>query len=154
MRYYPLFLDLMGCPVSVVGGGKVAERKVTALLDAGADITLISPTVTSRLSAWVDQGKITLIARSYRRGDIKKARFVFAATNQSRVNEAVVHEAKGKGIWVNRADDGGDGNFINPACFIQGDLTVAVSTGGTAPRLSKTIRTAIQVSLLKGNAEI
>lgn len=150
MHYYPLFLNLKGRPVAVIGGGAVAERKIATLLKAGAAVTVISPTLTSRLVRWEAEKRIIALRRSYRRGDLGRAALVFAATDHSVVNEAVAREAKRKRIPFNLADRGASDGFIVPAVFSSGGMTIAVSSGGKSPALAKQIRNYLKDRL---NAE-
>jgi precorrin-2 dehydrogenase / sirohydrochlorin ferrochelatase len=140
MRYYPIFINLKGCPVVVVGGGSVAERKVATLLKAGADITLISPSLTRRLAAWSAGGRIKEIRRSYRSGDLGGAVLAFTATDSSMVNQAVAREASKKKILINVADQSTSKGFIVPALFAKKDFMIAVSTGGKSPTMAKKMR--------------
>ncbi|MFQ5781369.1 MAG: bifunctional precorrin-2 dehydrogenase/sirohydrochlorin ferrochelatase [Nitrospiria bacterium] len=140
MRYYPIFLDLKGRRVVVVGGGNVAQRKAAALLKAGAHVTVISPNITRRLAAWISRKKITHIRRPYRDGDLDRAAIAFTATDNGEVNQAVAREADQKKIWINVADQSVPGDFIVPALFTRRGLMVAVSTGGKDPGLAKKIR--------------
>lgn len=140
MRYYPLFLSLRGRPVAVVGGGAVAERKIATLLKAGAAVTVISPTLTPRLTRWEAETRIIVHRRPYRRGDLGRAVLAFAATDRPAVNEAVAREAERKRIPFNRADQAASDGFIVPAVFSKGEMTVAVSSGGKSPALAKQIR--------------
>jgi precorrin-2 dehydrogenase/sirohydrochlorin ferrochelatase len=140
MRYYPIFINLRGRPVVVVGGGSVAERKVTTLLKAGADITLVSPALTRRLASWAARGRIKEIRRSYRRGDLGQAVLAFTATDSSAVNQAVAREAGKKKILINVADQSSLEGFIVPALFAKRDFMIAVSTGGKSPAMAKKMR--------------
>jgi siroheme synthase-like protein len=140
MRYYPVFLNLRGRPVVVVGGGAVAERKVTTLLKAGADVTLISPSLTRRLATWSARGRIKEIRRPYRSGDLRHAVLALTATESSEINQAVAREAEKKKIFINIADQSTSEGFILPALFTKKDLTIAVSTGGKSPAMAKKIR--------------
>lgn len=140
MHYYPLFLNLKGRPVVVIGGGAVAERKIATLLKAGAAITVISPALTSRLVRWKTEKRINALRRPYRRGDLGRAALVFAATGRPAVNEAVAREAKRKRIPFNLADRTASDGFIVPAVFSSGGMTIAVSSGGKSPALAKQIR--------------
>ncbi|TAK04361.1 MAG: bifunctional precorrin-2 dehydrogenase/sirohydrochlorin ferrochelatase [Candidatus Manganitrophaceae bacterium] len=140
MQYYPLFLNLKGRPVVVIGGGAVAERKIATLLKAGAAVTMIGPTLTPRLARWEAAGRIIVFRRPYRRGDLKGALLAFTATNESRVNEAVAREARQKRIPFNQADRAASDGFIVPAVFSKGGMTIAVSSGGKSPALAKQIR--------------
>ena len=124
----------------VVGGGPVAERKVTTLLKAGADVTLISPSLTRRLAAWSARGRFREIRRSYRSGDLRHAVLAFTATDNSKVNQAVAREGEKKKIFVNVADQSTLEGFIVPALFIKNDFMIAVSTGGKSPGMAKKMR--------------
>ncbi len=142
--HYPVFLDVAGRRCAVIGGGPVAERKVAGLIDAGARVTVIAPDLTKRLSAWVRQRAIRHVAREYRRGDLAGHRLVFIATDRDKVSEAVVREGRERGIWVNSADDPARCDFILPAVVRRGLLTVAVSSGGSSPALTRAIREELE----------
>jgi len=144
MGYYPIFLDLTGRPCIVVGGGLVAERKVEGLLQVGADVTIISPGLTSRLTSLVNQGKVRHIARPYRAGDLKGYALAFVATNDHRVNADVAREGPEQSVWVNAADDPAHCNFILPSILRRGELVVAVATGGSSPALSRVVREELE----------
>lgn len=140
MHYYPLFLNLKGRRVVVIGGGAVAERKIATLLKASAAVTVISPTLTPRLARWKAEEKIVGIRRPYRRGDLGRAVLVFAATDHPSVNERVAREAKRKRIPFNLADRADSDGFIVPAVLSMEGMTIAVSTGGKSPAVAKQIR--------------
>ncbi len=144
MRYYPIFLDLKAQHVVMVGGGAVAERKVATLLKSGADVTVVSPSVTRRLAGWISQKKVRHIRRAYRKGDLGQAVIAFTATDSDRVNQEVAEDAEQKNIWINVADQSVPGNFILPAIFTKRDVTVAVSTGGKDPRRAVKIRDSLR----------
>lgn len=143
-EWYPLFLDLRGQPVVVVGGGAVATRKVRALARAGARITVISPKVTAALKKRRD---VQWLARPYRRGDLRGAVLVVAATNDGVVNQAVCAEAKQRGLLVNCAAPPEAGNFIVPAVARRAGVTVAISTSGVSPARAKQMRLALEAWL-------
>ncbi|MGO8786537.1 MAG: bifunctional precorrin-2 dehydrogenase/sirohydrochlorin ferrochelatase [Terriglobia bacterium] len=160
MRYYPIFLDLRGRRCAVVGGGRVAERKVRALLQAGARVHVISPALTPRLALLAARKKIDLTPRAYRSGDLDgtaPARtdgsrgvpptLVFAATNDPETQRAVRKHAEQIGALVNTADEAKESDFIVPASFAQGDLLVAISTSGASPALARRLRRQLQVTL-------
>lgn len=135
---YPLFLDLTGQPVVVIGGGKVATRKIRSLLLAGAKVMVISPQA-DRLPK-----NVRWIRRSYRRGDLAGARLVIAATNDLPVNEAVCREAKRRRQLVNCVAPPAAGNFIVPALARRGAIAIAISTGGVSPALAKRLRQKLE----------
>ena len=147
MRYYPIFLDVRGQLAVVVGGGKVAERKVRKLLRAGARVRVISPELTPGLARLAAAGKIRVSRRRYRKGELGRGRanrrsplLVFAATNDPAAQRAVWKDAAGAGALVNLADSAQGSNFIVPASFTRGDLHIAISTSGTDPGLARFLR--------------
>ena len=143
MKYFPVSLNLRGRRVTVVGGGRVAEQRVQALLDCEAQVTLISPEVTESLDALSDSGKITLHRRKYRTGDLADAWAVLTATDDRAVNEAAWRDATESGRPINVADDPAKCDFIMPATVRSGDLTIAISTGGASPALASRLRQRI-----------
>lgn len=140
MRYYPIFADIKGRPVVVVGGGEVAFRKVKSLLDAGASVTVISPEAAKGLENLKDRGKIHIIKRKYRKGDLKGAFLAVSASDDKEVNNAVYREAEGSNKLVNVVDDPAHCNFIVPSVVDRGSLVIAISTSGKAPFLAKRLR--------------
>ena len=124
----------------VIGGGAVAERKVEGLLGAGAAVTVVSPTLTSRLTAWAREGRIVHREREYRSEDLAGAQLAFVATEDGRVNEAVAHDARAAGVWVNAADDPAHCDFILLSVLRRGHLVVAVTTGQRLRKLLHTKR--------------
>lgn len=158
MRYYPIFLDLRGRRCAVVGGGRVAERKVRALLRGGASVHVISPSVTPRLALLAARKRIDLTPRAYRAGDLEgplvagnprgvRPVLVFAATDNPETQRAVRKHAQEIGALVDSAHDSRESDFIVPASFAQGDLLVAISTSGASPALARRLRRQLQVTL-------
>lgn len=154
MRYYPIFLNLKGCPVVMIGGGAVAERKVKTLLKAGAEVTVISPSLTRRLTAWSVHGKIKEVRRPYKIGDLGRAMLAFTATDNREVNQAVAREAGEKRIFINVADQSSSEGFIVPALFTKNGLAVAVSTGGKNPSKAKEIRDRLKSFFSSGRTPL
>jgi len=142
VRYYPVFLNLQGKRCVVIGGGEVAERKVLALLDAGAAVTVISPELTERLAGLKRAGRIEHAERRYQDGDLDGAFVVIAATSDMDVNRKVSKEAGN--IPVNVVDVPDLCTFIVPSVIKRGDLTIAVSTSGASPALSRSIREELE----------
>ncbi|MFC1769589.1 bifunctional precorrin-2 dehydrogenase/sirohydrochlorin ferrochelatase [Nitrospirota bacterium] len=136
-KYYPAFLDLTDRPCVIVGGGKVAERKALELIKAGAKVTVISPTLTSRLEKEKQKGTILHHKRKVRNKDLDKAFFVFAATDSPEVNEEIANR---KDLLVNVADHPELCDFIVPSSIKRGPLHIAVSTSGYSPAMSRAIR--------------
>jgi siroheme synthase-like protein len=141
--FYPVFLNLHNKRVVVVGGGEVAERKVESLLETGASITVVSPTLTPRLDGWAQANKIHALRRRYAAGDCDGASFVFTATDDTKISAEVFHAANECGALVNTADLPALCDFILPAVARRGDVAIAVSTGGTSPGLAARLRDQI-----------
>lgn len=139
--YYPAFLDLAGKSCIIIGGGAVAERKAHALLAAGARLTIISPELCPALARLGSIGRITHLARRYRRGDLRGAAVVIAATSDAAVNQAIARDAA---CPVNVVDQPETGSMIVPAVVRRGALVFAVSTGGASPAVSRTIRKELE----------
>ena len=152
--YYPVFLDLTGRSVLVVGGGPVAEGKVEGLLAAGANVTVVSPTVTPRLAGWVAAGRIAHLPRVYRAGDLAGRRLALVATGAPAVSGAVAAEGRERGVWVNAADEPARCDVILPAVIRRGRLVVAVSTGGASPAAARAIREELEGYLTEDHAAL
>lgn len=139
-EYYPLFMNLRGREVLVVGAGKVALRKVRGLIEAGARVSVVAPEV---LPAF-DTLPVKVLRRRFRRSDVRGQTLVFAAANDRRVNHAVAETAKLVGIPANIADAPDECDFIVPARARRGSLQIAVSTGGRSPKLASGLRRKIE----------
>ncbi len=144
MSFYPICLDLQGRTCIVVGGGRVAERKVTGLLSCKAKVAVISPELTDELQRQNNVGIIDWIAREYRAGDLARAFLVIAATDDEETQEQVYQEAVAANLLLNVADVPRRCNFILPATVRQGDLVIAVSTGGKSPALAGRLRMELE----------
>ncbi|MEW6376850.1 MAG: bifunctional precorrin-2 dehydrogenase/sirohydrochlorin ferrochelatase [Thermodesulfobacteriota bacterium] len=144
VTYLPAFLDIHGKKCIVVGGGKVALRKVKILLDCGANVTVISPTLHPDLAQLVNKKALHRISREYKSGDLGDAVIVIAATDVKEINDQATDEAKRLGALVNVVDDPEPSDFIIPSFFRRKDLTIAVSTSGMSPALAKKIRTTLE----------
>jgi precorrin-2 dehydrogenase/sirohydrochlorin ferrochelatase len=137
-RYYPVFLDLRGKRVVVVGGGTIARHKVDALLDAGAAVTVVAPEAIAFPPA------VTLIARHYRPDDLVGAVFVVAATDDAEINAMVACDATDRGVFVNAVDDPAYCSAILPSVVRRGELQIAISTSGASPVLAQRIRARLE----------
>jgi siroheme synthase-like protein len=140
MGFYPVFLDLSGRRCLVVGGGTIAERRVEALLEAGAAVTLVSPTLTPALAALGAAGRIRHVARAYEPGDLAGAALAFTVADDPAVSPVVAREARERGVWLNAADEPAHCDFILPGLVRRGVLTVAVGSGGASPALTRALR--------------
>jgi precorrin-2 dehydrogenase/sirohydrochlorin ferrochelatase len=145
MDVYPIgLIDLAERKTVVIGGGKVAARKVTGLLEAGARVTVISPAFVPELRLQAGTRRVTLVSRAYQAGDLADAFLVIAATNNADINERVWQEARERGCLVNVVDDPARCNFIVPAVVRRGEVTVTVSTGGASPALARRLREQVE----------
>jgi siroheme synthase-like protein len=145
MSYFPIYLDMSRRRCLVIGGGAVAERKIAALLETGAEVTVLAPDVTDVVAGLSKQNAIRFTARCYEDGDLDGFELAFVATDDPQVNAAVYREGRSRGVWVNSADDPARCDFILPSVLRRGDLTVAVSTGGTSPALARTVREELEL---------
>jgi len=144
MPDYPILLNLEKRLCVVVGAGMVGMRKVRSLLRSGARVRLIAPETDATEN---DLAEVEVIRRTYRRGDLEGAFLAFAATDDPKVNAAVLHEGRDAGVLVNRTDAPEEGDFSLPALLRRGELTVSVSTGGSSPALAALVRDRLGASL-------
>lgn len=128
----------------MVGGGRIAERKVLGLLSCSAQVTVISPELTEELLQQHAEGMIQWIDREYRRGDLEKAFLVIAATDDERTQKQVYEEAVTCNLLLNVADVPQRCNFILPATVRRGDLTISISTSGKSPALARKLRMELE----------
>ncbi|WP_213525269.1 bifunctional precorrin-2 dehydrogenase/sirohydrochlorin ferrochelatase [Paenibacillus sp. J31TS4] len=145
-RYYPIMADLEGVPCLVVGGGTIAERKLSGLLECGAAVTVVAPEWTDGIEAWRQQGEVELRAKRYAPGDLADAALVFAATDSREVNRMVCEQAEAEGRWASNAAEPESGRFVVPASLRRGKLLLAVSTSGASPGLAAQIRDELAAS--------
>ena len=146
---YPVFLDLQGVEALVVGGGIIAFRKATGLVEAGAVVTVVAPKIVPEL--------VELVAnvhhRGYATGEAAGYQLVITATDDAAVNAQVANDARSAKVWANSADDPQNCSFILPAVARRGLVTVAVSTGGASPALAGTVRSRIAEQVLTPQVE-
>ncbi len=138
--YYPVFLSLAGRPCLVVGGGAVAAGKVNGLLAAGAQVTVVSPTLNQPLQKLAETAQIRHYARRYRPEDVSGMALVIVATDDRRTNDQVAADCRTHGVWVNAADDPPNCDFILPSVIRSGKVTLAASTSGASPALARRLR--------------
>ena len=144
MDYLPVFLKIEDTPCLVVGGGKVAARKVRLLARAGANITLVSPAVCDEIDAAVKQGTVTHIKRRFQDKDLDGVVLVITATDDEALNRSVSRLAKQQRIPVNVVDSPDLCSFIMPSIIDRSPVQVAVSTGGASPVLARLLRARLE----------
>jgi precorrin-2 dehydrogenase / sirohydrochlorin ferrochelatase len=133
---YPVNLLVAGRPCLVVGGGRVALQKITGLLEASAEVTVVAPDIDERIVA----SGVACHQRPYQSPEAASYRLVVAATGDPAVNQQVYDDAETAGVWVNSADDPTRCSFTLPAQIRRGRLTVTVSTGGHSPAVAAWLR--------------
>ena len=143
---YPLNIDLTGQLVIVIGGGRVAERKVVGILAArtDVDVRVIAPAVTEPLRMLADSEQIDWQEECYTKGILEGAFLVYAATDSPAVNAEVALEANERGILVNVIDDPRASSFQIPSTVRRGEFMLTVSTNGGSPALSRAIRMELE----------
>ncbi len=152
MRYYPVFLDIAGKPVIVIGGGNIAHQKVVGLLKASAEVTVVSPDLNQEMASLAAGGRFQHVERDYEPGDLEGYLLAFVATDDRSVNATVAAEGKERRVWVNAVDDPPYCDFIMPGIAQQGNLIVAVSTSGTSPAMARKMREEIETFLTEDYA--
>jgi len=144
MKYYPVFFDLRDKVCLVVGGGNVAERKVQRLLECEASVRVVGESLSEGLQDLQKRGQIQCLVGRYSAACLDGAFMVICATDDRAVNEQVMRDCRSRGIPVNVVDDPERCDFILPAIAEQGDLSIAVSTGGKSPALAKRLRKELE----------
>jgi len=144
MKFYPAYLDLRGRSCLIIGGGSVAERKALSLLEAGADVTVVSPLLSAKLTDLSISGKITHRQKIFEKEDIAGEFLVIAASGSPEVNISVARTCKERRVLVNVAVPPEESTFIVPSVVERGDLLIAISTSGASPGLSKRVRQELE----------
>ncbi|MGH1543493.1 MAG: siroheme synthase CysG [Arenicella sp.] len=143
MQNYPIFIDLKGQQVLVVGGGEIAARKIRLMSLAGAEITIIAPELGQTILSEMSRN-ITHIARQFRESDIGDYRLITAATDDLEINRRVSELAQQRNIPVNVVDQPDLCSFITPSIIDRSPVLIAVSTGGGAPVLARILRSKLE----------
>lgn len=140
---YPVMIDLMGKEITVIGGGKIAYRKVNNFLKFGYEVTVVSREFIEDFKKI--ENKIKIIKDEYSEKYIKDSFIVVAATNNKKVNESIGMFCRSNNKLVNVIDDQKLSNFIVPSCVKRGDLVISISTGGKSPSLASKIRKDLEI---------
>jgi precorrin-2 dehydrogenase/sirohydrochlorin ferrochelatase len=143
-EFFPVFLNLKNKLCIVIGGGKVAERKVENLLTSQAKVKVISPEVTLKLKKLAEEGKIEWERRVYKKGDLDSAWLVIAATDNPEIQKEIFKEAEEKRIFCNVVDVPELCSFIVPSTIRRGLLTIAISTSGVSPAVARRLRETLE----------
>lgn len=159
MAFFPLFIDLKGRKVLVIGAGKVASRRIAALADFGAEITVVANEASQEVEAMCDFGKISLIRmdyRDYRNRAVSDGPFflVLAATGDESVDRQAAEDGRGQKAFVNSAGDQTQSDFYFPGIAKEQDLVAGITASGTNHALAKQAAEYIRICLkafLKGD---
>lgn len=143
-EFFPVFLNLKDKLCIVIGGGRVAERKIENLLTVQAKIKVISPEVTLKLKKLAEEGKIEWERRGYKKGDLDSAWLVIAATDNPEIQKEIFKEAEEKRIFCNVVDVPELCSFIVPSTIRRGLLTIAISTSGVSPAVARRLRETLE----------
>ncbi|WP_078414140.1 precorrin-2 dehydrogenase/sirohydrochlorin ferrochelatase family protein [Priestia abyssalis] len=136
---YPVMLNLTSQKVLVVGGGEIATRKLSSLIDTGASILVISLGFTDRIMRWAEEGKVELKEKPIEKEDIAGFFFIIAATHSPDINHRVAQWASPQQL-INVVDKKEKGNVVIPSHIKRGDLSITISTNGASPVLTKAIK--------------
>jgi precorrin-2 dehydrogenase / sirohydrochlorin ferrochelatase len=134
---YPIFLDLNGARVLIVGGGDVAARKMSGLLSTGANVIVVALSANAEIQSSAHRKKIRLQRRAFQTSDLRGARLVFAATDNLALNRRIAKLCRARGIAVNVAAPPDAGDAVIPGMVRRGPFCIAVSTGGASAALAR-----------------
>lgn len=140
---YPVNLVLTGRRCLVVGGGRIAARKVAGLQAAEAEVVVVAPTVGPEVRAT----GVPYEERPYRRGDLEGVWLAVTATDDREVNRQVHDDGEAAGVWVNAADDPASCSFVLPAVVRQGPVMVTIGTAGRSPALASWLKEHVAAEL-------
>jgi siroheme synthase-like protein len=144
---YPVGLVVAGRRVVVVGGGRIAGRRLGALVEAGAEVTVIAPEAGDAVRAAVEAGTVAWLPRGFEPSDLDEAWLVLSATGSPTVDAEVARAAADRRVWAVSADDPTASTATVPSVLREGDVTVTVSTGGRSPALAAWLRDRIAADL-------
>ncbi|MCP5246372.1 MAG: uroporphyrinogen-III C-methyltransferase [Burkholderiales bacterium] len=147
MDFLPVFLNVKNQTCLVVGGGSVAVRKVSLLLQAGADVHVVSPMLNQELTALLQHNKISHLAQCFAPGHLDNCALVIAATDDQAVNRKVSESAKARNIPVNVVDNPEFCTFIMPSIVDRSPLMIAISSGGKSPVLARVLRARLEAMI-------
>lgn len=154
---YMTEMVLEGRPVLCIGGGEVAQRKLSGLLPCGPQITVIAPDLHPQVAEWVKRGRIQHQAALFSPAHLDlppRPTLVFAATHQATLNQEIARQATQRGLLCNSSDDVASSTFLVPAVVRRGPITVGVATAGCSPALARLLKERLNIWLEPGWGEI
>lgn len=138
--YYPIFIDIEGREVVIIGGGNVCARKAETMMKYGARVTIVAPEFTEEIEQWARDERLALRRKPYEAADVEGANIVIASTDDTAVNEQIAADCRARRIPVNVVDVTPLCEFIVPAIIEKGSVQIAVSTGGKSPAIARTLK--------------
>ena len=141
---FPIYLKLSGKITLVIGGGQVAERKISDLMECGCDIRLVSPTATDDIRSWAKHGLITWEEREFHSQDLDGVFLVCIATSDHNINQQAITLCRDKGILINAVDNPPNCDFFVPALLRRDSLAIAISTEGKSPLLARKVKEKLE----------
>ena len=147
MKRLPLFLDLSDQPCLVIGGGEVAARKIRSLVDVGARVMIVAPTLGDTAAQLAERHDLDVALREFEDSDVRGRLLVIAATGTAEVNRRAFAACRERRVLINTVDDAALSTAIFPSIVDRAPVTVAVSTGGASPTLARRIREQIETLL-------
>jgi len=142
--FFPLFISSKGKKALVIGGGKIAARRILTLLNFKFDITVVSPSISDEIQPFINDGSITYIQREFSEEDLLDKFLVIAATNQREINKRAGERAKELGAYVSVADVKGECNFYFPAVIVKDEIVIGVTSEGQSHKLVRNISNTIR----------
>jgi precorrin-2 dehydrogenase/sirohydrochlorin ferrochelatase len=140
----PIFLKLQGRRCLAVGGGRVAEPRIKALLAAGADVFVVAPKATNNIQKWAQQEKLLWENRPFELSDLDGVCLTICATSSAATNQAVCEESQKRGVFCSVADEHELSDFYFPSVMRRGALQIAISTAGNSPDLEQRLREELE----------
>jgi siroheme synthase-like protein len=144
---YPVSLVVEGRRCVVVGAGRIAARKIAALLEAGADVQVVAPVVGTEVRDWAAAGRLRVDERSFEPADLDDAWLATTATGDPAVDRAVFLAGQERHVWVNSADDPENCSFTLMSVVRRGDLVLTIGTGGRSPALAAWLKARLEAEL-------
>ncbi len=144
MPFFPAFIDLKDKKVLIVGGGKVATRKVKSILNFTKNVKIVSPKITAELKSLIENENLKWVKRKFKNTDLKGIDLVIVAVDDLKLQKRIFKICEKKKILCNSVDSIEYCNFIFPSLIIKGDLVIGISTSGKVPALSRALREKIE----------
>lgn len=143
MKYFPMYVNIEDKQVTVIGGGKIATRRIESLIQFGCSIKVVAPKVSDKLHDYAVQGILEIHERAYKESDCEGTYILLAATNDRQVNHSIYQNAKSKGILVNVCDNKDECDFFFPGVVTKEDTVVGITCSGKNHKLAKEVRNKI-----------